>query len=95
MNKVIGTTPKNSTLSSLSWRVCQNGLLSRSVILNGAALQCWMHLIGRFINEQSENGLYIAGRQERMDNYLTLLEGFQAWSLHTLTDQREKKDKIV
>lgn len=89
MNKVIGPTPENSLSSSLSWRVCQNGPLSRPVVLNGAALQRRLHLIGRFINEQLENGLYIAGRQERMDNYLTLLEGFPAWSLHTLTDQRE------
>lgn len=95
MNKVIGPAPKNSPLSSLSWRVCQNGRLSRPVVLNGAALQCRLHLIGRFINEQLENGLYIAGRQERMDNYLNLTGGFPAWSLHTLTDQREKKDKIA
>lgn len=65
--------------------------------LNGAALQCRLHLIGLFINEQLENGLYIAGRQERMDNYLTLLDAFPTWS-HTDRPERErgkKKDKIA
>lgn len=48
-------------------------------------------MIGRFIKEQSENGLYVAGGQERMDNYLALLEGLPGRSIHT-DRPREKND---